>query len=149
RFVARQSEAAFLALGRRHGPLVLGVCRRLAGQEQDAEDAFQATSLVLVRKAGSIGKAERLASWLYGGSARAAVPARARAALRFAFNPAANTPPAAVVSLAKGALQSMSPAPFSLDRRRLSRGDSCWHCALPSRRLSQVPNRFRPDTRKE
>src|SRR5947209_2408740 len=65
-FLAQRDEAAFAALVRRHGPMVLGVCRRLLGHPQDAEDAFQATFLVLVRKAASIARRERVGNWLYG-----------------------------------------------------------------------------------
>ena len=64
RFVAQRDEAAFEVLVRRHGPKVLGVCRHLLRHQQDAEDAFQATFLVLVRKAGSIGKRQAVGSWL-------------------------------------------------------------------------------------
>jgi RNA polymerase sigma factor (sigma-70 family) len=66
RFVADRSEAAFRELLRRHGPMVLGVCRSLLRQEQDAEDAFQATFLVLARKADSIRKHDAVGSWLHG-----------------------------------------------------------------------------------
>ena len=53
-FVARRDELAFEALVRRHGPLVLSACRRILRESADVEDAFQATFLVLYRKAGSI-----------------------------------------------------------------------------------------------
>src|SRR5215471_17815389 len=66
RFLARREEVAFAALVGRHGPMVFGVCRRLLRHTQDAEDAFQATFLILVRKADGIGRRELLANWLYG-----------------------------------------------------------------------------------
>ena len=63
-FVDSGDESAFEALVRRHGALVLGVCRRALRDHHDAEDAFQATFLVLARKAGSIARREALANWL-------------------------------------------------------------------------------------
>ncbi len=81
-FVDRQDESAFHALVRRHGPLVLGVCRRVLRHEQDAEDAFQATFLILARKAASIGKKDSLCGWLYKVAYHAAIKARLRATPR-------------------------------------------------------------------
>lgn len=77
RFVAQNDEAAFEAIVWRHGSMVLGVCRRVLRHEQDAEDAFQATFLTLARKAGSIGKSEALAGWLYQVAYRIALRAKA------------------------------------------------------------------------
>jgi RNA polymerase sigma factor (sigma-70 family) len=65
RFVAARDEASFTALVRRHGPMVLGVCRRVLRDFHDAEDAFQATFLILARKAASVAKRESVGCWLY------------------------------------------------------------------------------------
>jgi RNA polymerase sigma factor (sigma-70 family) len=69
-------EAAFAALVARHGPMVLGVCRQLLGDAQDAEDAFQGVFLVLARRAGSIRDPDLLGNWLYGVAIRTAQCAR-------------------------------------------------------------------------
>jgi RNA polymerase sigma factor (sigma-70 family) len=82
RFLDGREEAAFEALLRRHGPMVLGVCRRVLGHAHDAEDAFQATFLVLVRKAAAVIKREAVASFLYGVAYRTALRARAQSARR-------------------------------------------------------------------
>jgi RNA polymerase sigma factor (sigma-70 family) len=81
-FVTRRDEEAFAQLVQRHGPMVLGVCRQILRQEQDAEDAFQATFLVLSRKAGSIRSAEALPNWLYGVANRLAARLKAAASRR-------------------------------------------------------------------
>jgi RNA polymerase sigma factor (sigma-70 family) len=81
-FVARRDEAAFSALLRRYGGLVLHVCRRVLHNTQDAEDAFQATFLLLARKAGSIRKQQSLAGWLYQVAHRLAIRVKAQNARR-------------------------------------------------------------------
>jgi RNA polymerase sigma factor (sigma-70 family) len=81
-FYARQDEASFEELVRRHGPLVLGVCRRVLGNYHDAEDAFQATFLVLALKGPSLHAQELVGNWLYGVAYRTALRARAMTARR-------------------------------------------------------------------
>src|SRR5438105_100856 len=81
-FLSRREEPALAALVRRHGPMVWGVCRRVLANHHDAEDAFQATFLVLVRKAASIVPREMVANWLYGVAHQTAIKARATAAKR-------------------------------------------------------------------
>jgi RNA polymerase sigma factor (sigma-70 family) len=76
------SSAAFEDLVKRHGPLVLGVCRQVLNHRQDAEDAFQATFLVLARKAGTIRDRQLVGCWLYEVANRIARRARARASRR-------------------------------------------------------------------
>src|SRR5262249_23009560 len=100
RYVDRRDEAALAALVNRHGPMVWGVCRRHLSHH-DAEDAFQATFIVLVRKAASIAQREAVGNWLYGVAHQTALQARRCAARRVAGEgrgaggPGAREPPGA------------------------------------------------------
>ena len=85
RFALDRDEAAFEALVARHGPMVLGTCRRMLTDPRDVEDAFQATFLVLARRAGSIRDPDRLGPWLHGVARRVAARARALATRRAAI----------------------------------------------------------------
>ena len=102
-FVTRADEGAFETLLQRHGPMVLHVCRRVLPNLQDAEDAFQATFLVLARKAGSLRRPEAVGNWLYGVAYRLALNARAAAGRRSAHEgrtaPAGTADPVAEITL--------------------------------------------------
>src|SRR5262249_40573014 len=85
RFAREQDETAFASLLSRHGPMVLRVCQRQLPQSMDAEDVFQATFLLLVRKANSLRCQESVGNWLYGVAYRLALKARRTATRRRAY----------------------------------------------------------------
>jgi RNA polymerase sigma factor (sigma-70 family) len=122
RYVACRDEVAFEALVRRHGPMVLGVCRRLLANPCDAEDAFQATFLVLVRKAPSVLPRDKVANFLYGVANRAAQKARAAALRRRSRERQVQTMP--------------EPATVA---------DGLWHDLLPllDQELHRLPDKYR------
>jgi RNA polymerase sigma factor (sigma-70 family) len=93
RFVAARDEAAFAAIVERHGPLVMGVCQRVLRDEHHAEDACQATFLVLARQAGAIRKRDSLGSWLHGVARRVAGKLRADVKRRAARDVTADEAP--------------------------------------------------------
>jgi RNA polymerase sigma factor (sigma-70 family) len=82
RYLEHRDELAFEALVARHGPMVLGTCRRMLSGESDVDDAFQATFLVLVRRAGALGPRDAIGPWLHGVAARVSMRARSQAARR-------------------------------------------------------------------
>jgi RNA polymerase sigma factor (sigma-70 family) len=106
RFVRHADEAAFAALVERHGRLVLGVCRGVLRHAQDAEDAFQATFLVLARMASTIRKRDALANWLYGVALRTARKARQAMSTRRRHEQQAR-PPAPEPPVAEAALHEV------------------------------------------
>jgi RNA polymerase sigma factor (sigma-70 family) len=106
RFVAARDDAAFEALVVRHGPMVHSVCRRMLRDPNDVDDAFQATFLVLVRKAGSLRRRDLLGNWLYGVAFRVASRARSVSARRMKIE----TPADEVAELAL-ARDECEPAP--------------------------------------
>jgi RNA polymerase sigma factor (sigma-70 family) len=111
RYVLDRDEVAFAALVARHGPMVLGVCRRILRDERNVEDAFQATFLVLVRRAGAIRDGDLVGRWLHGVAHRVAVRARAQSARRFVHEQSTDEP-----------VELIGPSPASAvaERRELS-----------------------------
>jgi RNA polymerase sigma factor (sigma-70 family) len=105
-FLQQRDEAAFAALVQRHGPIVLRVCRQVLHQEEDAEDAFQATFLILSRKAASVQKEDSLANWLYGVAHHAATDLKRSLARRRArenqARPRSDDDPLAVLTAREG-----------------------------------------------
>src|SRR5688572_27869984 len=81
-FAVTRDEADFASLLARHGPMVLGVCRRMLGNAADAEDAFQAVFLLLARRASDLGDVRSVAGWLYATAVRVALKARTTEARR-------------------------------------------------------------------
>src|SRR5580692_262438 len=102
RFVCERDQSAFAELVRKHGPVVLGVCSRVIGHRQDAEDSFQAVFLILARKAGGIGNPDLLGNWLYGVAERVARRAHRSVVRRQARETAVSVVPESIV-------QSVSP----------------------------------------
>src|SRR5437762_10314123 len=82
RFLAAREQASFTELVRRHGPMVLSVCRRVLHHQQDAADAFQAAFLVLAHKAGAVSHATSVAGWLFQVAFRIALRARGKSSRR-------------------------------------------------------------------
>jgi RNA polymerase sigma factor (sigma-70 family) len=121
-FIAEKDEAAFEALVRRHGPMVLGVCRRLLRNSHDAEDAFQVTFLILVHNAATIVPRENVAKWLYGVAYRTAQKARGQSAKRWAKEKQVRVLPEAVAA----------------DKK-------CWRDLEPllDQELNRLPNKYR------
>jgi RNA polymerase sigma factor (sigma-70 family) len=122
RFIERRDEAAFATLLRRHGPMVRSVCRRVLGNDHDADDAFQASFLVLVRKAASVVPRDMIANWLYGVAHTTALRAKVLAAKRSARE--------------KQVREMPEPDVAPLDHR-----DDLRH--LLDRELSRLPDKYR------
>src|SRR5262249_28965255 len=125
RFINARDETAFEALVRRHGPMVLGVCRRLLGHAHDAEDAFQATFLVLARKAACVMPREAAGNWLYGVAYHTALKAHSAAARRRAKERQVNVMPEPPIAQ-----------------------EDLWQELLPllDRELSRLPDKYRLPT---
>ncbi len=122
RVVSSREEPALEALVERHGPMVLGVCRRLLASPHDVDDAFQATFLILVRKARTLGDRHRLGPWLHGVAYRVATLTRTDAARRRAIEQFA----------AKPECGALTEAPDRLAARNE-------HCAVVDQEIARLP----------
>ncbi len=121
RYVERGDEDAFGAIVARHGPMVLGVCRRVLGDRADSEDAFQVTFLTLARKGGTLGEGDAIGSWLYGVAHRVALRARTASARRR--------------NLERQATAAATSSPDELARRELG--------SIVAEELSRLPPKYR------
>jgi RNA polymerase sigma factor (sigma-70 family) len=121
-FVARQDQEAFAVVVQRHGPMVLGVCRRVLKNAHDAEDAFQATFLVLARKAATIARRESLGGWLYEVAYHGALRSKTNASRR-------------QVRERQVVAMMSSDAQAEIDRQEL--------CAVLDQELHQLPRKYR------
>ncbi|HVK11942.1 MAG TPA: sigma-70 family RNA polymerase sigma factor [Gemmataceae bacterium] len=154
-FIDRRDPAAFAELVRRHGPMVLGVCSRVLGNVHDAEDAFQATFLVLARKAGAVSPRNAVGNWLYGVAHQTAVRVRAitmkrrgRESLRSVPDPAVPDPGwddlAAVLDEELGRLPDHYRAVIVLcDVEGRTRPDAAAHLGCPEGSVSSRLSRAR------
>jgi RNA polymerase sigma factor (sigma-70 family) len=126
RFVAQKDQAAFAVLVQRHGPLVLGVCRRVLANPHDADDAFQATFLVLARKAAEITRRDSLGGWLYEVAYHAALRTRSNA-------------------IRRRTLEQQAPVMIPNDRCSdcFSETDRQEVCTVIDEELQQLPRKFR------
>src|SRR5579871_1034162 len=114
RFLRDRDRLALETLVRRHAPMVWGVCRRTLTRQDDAEDAFQATFLVLLRKADTVRPRERLANWLYGVAYKTARKARQKIAIHYSHEKQTDTMPEALAEAHEDAFDPESLA--QLDR---------------------------------
>lgn len=124
RFVSQEDAAAFEVLLYRHGPMVLRVCRRVLNDPNDVDDAFQATFLILVRRAASIRERTVLGTWLFGVARRVAVRARVNARRR-------------------NSREQSQGEPIAIDNRPEKRAETCELRALIDDELERLPHKYR------
>lgn len=142
RFADQREEAAFAALLLRHGSMVLHVCRRVLGRIHDAEDVFQATFLMLARKAGSIRKRDSVGCWLHGVAYRLAVRARGQARSRQARERQAANPRRAGAALGAAWLEVQSVLDEELQRLPAKYRDVLVLCYLEGQTQEEVACRL-------